>query len=220
MCRSNWSPTAIVASRRNDGTGTNGMRDPKKLTSERSKYPPPGSNGKRSVMSNRRLAVRILFNEIGRLPAMSHAQRSLNRLRLRPTARLGMQGRGRGMWPTGGCLAGSLRPAGSTGLPSLRATPGERCRAGSLRPAGSTGLPSLRATPGERCRAGSLRPAGRRDAPAVHRPPPAASTLPPARRRLCLLFFTTRSTKFAPSAKGSAGQGPPCSTMHRWSSRR
>ena len=30
-CMSNLSPTAIVASKRNDGSGTNGISEPKKL---------------------------------------------------------------------------------------------------------------------------------------------------------------------------------------------
>lgn len=47
----NWSPTDIVASSTNEGMGTKGMSDPKKLTRPRLRYPTSGANGNRSVKS-------------------------------------------------------------------------------------------------------------------------------------------------------------------------
>lgn len=52
MCKSYWSPTDIVASNKNDGTGTKGIKEPKKLTSDKPIYPASGAKGKRSVKSN------------------------------------------------------------------------------------------------------------------------------------------------------------------------
>ena len=50
-CKSNWSPTDIVASKRKDGKGTNGIREPKKLTRVNPMYPTSEENGNNAVRS-------------------------------------------------------------------------------------------------------------------------------------------------------------------------
>ncbi|MFB5615453.1 MAG: hypothetical protein ACE5RI_10280, partial [Candidatus Nitrosomaritimum yanchengensis] len=50
-CKSNASPTDIVASKRKEGKGTKGIRDPKKLTSVSPIYPTSGANGKIAAKS-------------------------------------------------------------------------------------------------------------------------------------------------------------------------
>ena len=50
---SNWEPTDIVTRRMNEGIGTNGINEPKKLTNAKPIYPTSGEkNGKKSQMSN------------------------------------------------------------------------------------------------------------------------------------------------------------------------
>ena len=50
---SNWSPTDIVTRRINEGIGTKGINEPKKLTNAKPRYPTSGEkNGKKSQMSN------------------------------------------------------------------------------------------------------------------------------------------------------------------------
>jgi len=51
ICKSNWSPTDIVASKRKDGKGTNGIREPKKLTRVSPMYPTSEENGNKAVRS-------------------------------------------------------------------------------------------------------------------------------------------------------------------------
>jgi len=44
-------PTDIVASSKNPGNGTNGIREPKKFTKAKINIPPSGANGKISAKS-------------------------------------------------------------------------------------------------------------------------------------------------------------------------
>ena len=50
-CKSNWSPTDIVANKRNEGRGTKGIKEPKKLTKVSPIYPTSGANGKMAAKS-------------------------------------------------------------------------------------------------------------------------------------------------------------------------
>ena len=49
----NWSPTDIVASNKNDGSGTKGINEPKKVTKLKPKYPISGAKGKRAAKSTK-----------------------------------------------------------------------------------------------------------------------------------------------------------------------
>jgi len=51
-----------VARTMNDGIGTNGIREPKKLTRLRNGYPISGAKGKKSVKSTNHSFVKQLFN--------------------------------------------------------------------------------------------------------------------------------------------------------------
>ncbi len=57
-CRSNFSPTDIVARTKNPGNGTNGMREPKKLMRAKLRYPTSGANGNRSINSTNQTVFR------------------------------------------------------------------------------------------------------------------------------------------------------------------
>ena len=60
ICISNCPPTDMVASKINEGTGTNGINEPKKLTNVRPIYPTSDEkNGKKSQISNR---IRFHYN--------------------------------------------------------------------------------------------------------------------------------------------------------------
>ena len=50
-CRLNSSPTDIDASKRNPGNGINGIKEPKKFSSAKPKYPTSGENGNRAEKS-------------------------------------------------------------------------------------------------------------------------------------------------------------------------
>jgi len=50
-CKSNWSRTDIVASKRKEGNGTNGIKEPKKLTRVSPMYPTSEENGNNAVRS-------------------------------------------------------------------------------------------------------------------------------------------------------------------------
>jgi hypothetical protein len=50
-CKSNESPTDIVASKRKEGKGTKGIKEPKKLTRVKPIYPTSGANGKMAAKS-------------------------------------------------------------------------------------------------------------------------------------------------------------------------
>lgn len=65
-----WSPTDIVANSKNDGTGTKGINEPKKLTRDNPMYPTSGAKGNRSAKSNnhhfdlRYLTIRSQINNL------------------------------------------------------------------------------------------------------------------------------------------------------------
>lgn len=50
-CKSNCSPTDIVASKRKEGNGTNGINEPKKLTRVNPMYPTSEENGNNAARS-------------------------------------------------------------------------------------------------------------------------------------------------------------------------
>jgi hypothetical protein len=51
-----------VARKMKCGTGTNGIREPKKLTRLRNGYPTSGAKGKKSVKSTNHSFIKALFN--------------------------------------------------------------------------------------------------------------------------------------------------------------
>ena len=51
ICISNCSPTDMVANKINEGTGTNGINEPIKLTRANPMYPTSGAKGKMSQRS-------------------------------------------------------------------------------------------------------------------------------------------------------------------------
>ena len=60
ICKSNCSPTDIVASKINEGTGTNGISEPIKLTRANPMYPTSGAKGKMSQRSTRNQTICVI----------------------------------------------------------------------------------------------------------------------------------------------------------------